>query len=271
MLKPSGVDKQTKEAMKHFFKQKYWQRCKSIYSKQPTNQPISLSYLLFSFFVFPFPFPFSLPYFVTLPFYFYFLYFLHIFIPFVSDPQKLSSSVKLCLLLSFSPWSISLLEKKLVPLKANVFITLRQIVSNIDFIYFIIIRRYVCATYVSKWLIFSSDTDSLYLLHFALIIFDLRQSYLSNVPIQDLTHDAVMFRRFYHKCTVSCLVFTISLGRYFWESLNLCSLSSIFLLKGQPLQLQKASRPYLMTFLSKRWESFIQTKSLTVNPNLFLM
>ena len=46
------------------------------------------------------------------------------------------SSVKSCLLHSFSPWSISLLKKKLVPLKANAFITVLPSVNNTDDILF---------------------------------------------------------------------------------------------------------------------------------------
>ena len=53
MLEPSDVDKQKQEAIKHFSKQKHWQRRKK-HLFPTTNQPISLSYLIFSLFVFPY-------------------------------------------------------------------------------------------------------------------------------------------------------------------------------------------------------------------------
>ena len=42
------------------------------------------------------------------------------------------SSVKPYLLRSFAPWSVSLLKKKLVPLRANAFVTAPPIVNNTD-------------------------------------------------------------------------------------------------------------------------------------------
>ena len=125
LLKPSGVDKQTKEAMKHFSNRSTDKVAKSIYSQQPINLfPYHTYFFHFLFFLSLFPFVYPVSF--TFPFYFYFLHFLNIFILFVSDPHKASFSAKLCILLSFSPWSISLLER---------------IVSNINGIYFIIILR----------------------------------------------------------------------------------------------------------------------------------
>ena len=100
----------------------------------------------------------------------------------------------------------------------------------------------MCTTYISTWLVLSSNKDSLHLLHFALIVCAWRQSTPSNaVPIQDLTHDNIMFMWCLKpKYTVGCLVFTIPLGSYFWEQLNLRLLSDKFLFKRQPLQLSIA-------------------------------
>ena len=52
------------------------------------------------------------------------------------------SSVKSCLLRSFSPWSANLLKKILVPLRTNACITETPIGNNADTIYFVFLRRY---------------------------------------------------------------------------------------------------------------------------------
>ena len=99
-----------------------------------------------------------------------------------------------------------------------------------------------CTTYVSTLLVFSSDTDSLHLLHFVLIICAWRQSVPSNdVLIWDLIHNSITFRQcYYPKYTVGCLVFTIPRVSYFWAPSNPCHLSKIFLFKRQSLQLWKS-------------------------------
>ena len=48
------------------------------------------------------------------------------------------SSAKSCLLRSSSPWSVSLLKTKLLPLKADAFTTTPPIVNNNDAIYFLL-------------------------------------------------------------------------------------------------------------------------------------
>ena len=81
MLKSSRVDKQSKEEIKHFYKQKHRQRRRN-YLFSTTKQPISLWHLIFFLFCFPVPFSLFLT-FLLLLLLFCFFYILFLFLVFL--------------------------------------------------------------------------------------------------------------------------------------------------------------------------------------------